>query len=351
MPLLAERSPEAIVGIVAVLAAGGAYVPLDPGAPVDRLTPLLGEIRGTAPDLGSRPLLLTERTAARLPEAARASFLPVFLDGVLDAPSSPAPPPPPPSSGVFPENLAYVLYTSGSTGSPKGVMVSHRAIATYVRTVVAEYGIGPGDRELQASALSFDPSVEEIFAPLAAGGAVVLPEGGFEEPARFLDFCRRTELTILSLPTAYWHTFVATLAAEALPAPPRVRLIIMGGERALPERWAAWAGLAAGDWGRVRLVNGYGPTETTVVATLETHPGAAHADIAHIADIADIAHIADLAGREVPIGLPLPGVTVRVLDPGYALALEPLEPLPPGAPGELSLGGRGSPAATSTTRG
>ena len=335
VPLLAERSPEAIVGIVAVLAAGGAYVPLDPGTPVDRLTPLLCEIRGSAPDLGPRPLLLTARTAARLPAAARAGFLPVLLDGVLDAPSSPVPAP---SSGVLPENLAYVLYTSGSTGAPKGVMVSHRAIATYVRTVVAEYGIGPGDRELQASALSFDPSVEEIFAPLAAGGAVVLPEGGFEEPVRFLDFCRRTELTLLSLPTAYWHTFVATLAAEALPAPPRVRLIIMGGERALPERWAAWAGLGGGDWGRVRLVNGYGPTEATVVATLETHPGAAHAAIANIDGIAGIA---ELAGKEVPIGLPLPGVTVRVLDPGYALALEPLEPLPPGAPGELFLGGTG----------
>ncbi len=324
VPLLAERSPEAIVGIVAVLAAGGAYVPLDPGAPADRLTLLLAETGGIgAPAPG--PLLLTARTAALLPEEARAGFLPVFLDDVLAGGrtgETPAPAVPP--LAVLPENLAYVLYTSGSTGNPKGVMVTHGAIAAYVRVVVAEYGVGPGDRELQSSALSFDPSVEEIFAPLTAGGAVVLPAGAFEEPARFLDFCRRTELTLLSLPTAYWHTFVATLEAENLPAPPKVRLAIIGGERALPERWAEWGKLAAGDWGRVRLVNGYGPTEATVAATLETHPGPS----------------AGAAG-EVAIGRPLPGVVVRVAGSRQRSATGTDEPLPAGAAGELLLGGAG----------
>ncbi|HEV7514914.1 MAG TPA: amino acid adenylation domain-containing protein, partial [Thermoanaerobaculia bacterium] len=321
VPLLAERSPEAIVGILAVLAAGGAYVPLDPGTPADRLALLLAEI-GTG-GMAPRPLLLTERAAAGLPESARAGFLPVLLDGVLERLEIPAAFVPPILPAILPESLAYVIYTSGSAGTPRGVMVSHRAIATYIRTVVATYGLGPGDRELQASSLSFDPSVEEIFAPLAAGGAVVLPEGGFEEPARFLDFCRRTELTILSLPTSYWHTFVAILAAEALPVPPRLRLIITGGERALPERWALWGGEGTGDWGRVRLVNGYGPTEATVAATLEIHPGLAAGSLD--------------SGREVPIGRPLPGVVVRVLDRDPEAA----DLLPPGATGELLLGGTG----------
>jgi amino acid adenylation domain-containing protein/non-ribosomal peptide synthase protein (TIGR01720 family) len=349
VPLLTERSPEAIVGIVAVLAAGGAYVPLDPGAPAGRLGLLLAEIGGIggiggigAPAPG--PLLLTARTAALLPEEARAGFLPVFLDGVLAAGPSegevtaisavPAGAP----VEVLPENLAYVLYTSGSTGNPKGVMVTHGAIAAYVRAMVAEYGVGPGDRELQASALSFDPSVEEIFTPLTAGGAVVLPEGAFEEPARFLDFCRRTGLTLLSLPTAYWHTFVATLAAEDLPAPPEARLAIIGGERALPERWAEWGRLAAGSWGRVRLVNGYGPTEATVVATLETHPGPS----------AGAADGTARAAGEVAIGRPLPGAVVRVVGRDGSrqwsaanLASATDEPLPAGAAGELLLGGPG----------
>ncbi|HZF13330.1 MAG TPA: amino acid adenylation domain-containing protein [Thermoanaerobaculia bacterium] len=320
VPLLAERSPETVVGLLAILKAGGAYVPLDPGAPADRLALLLAKIRsaGSATRL---PLLLNGATAAALPEAAREGFVPVLLDDVLtvppDMPDMPEILPEIPG-GARPENLAYVLHTSGSTGTPKGVMVDHRAIVSYLRAAVAAFGLGPGDRGLQTSSLTFDPSLEELFAPLITGGTVVLPEGGMEAAARFLDFVRRLDLTYLSLPTSYWQTLAATLEAEALPAPPRLRLVVIGGERALPERWSAWGRSWDPSWERVRLVNGYGPTEAIVTSTVEVHPGR---------------RAAATDDGEVPIGRPLPGVAVQVRGRDGELA-------PPGASGELYLGGR-----------
>jgi acyl-coenzyme A synthetase/AMP-(fatty) acid ligase/acyl carrier protein len=179
--------------------------------------------------------------------------------------------------------------------------------------------VGPGDRELQFAALSFDASVEEIFVPLACGAAIVLRSGLADEPARFLARCAEQEITHLSIPTSYWHSLARALDDEELELPPRMRLIVMGGERAFPERWTAWGPASNLSGHRVRLLNGYGPTEATIAATFDEHPGTAD----------------PLAGRrEVPIGRPLPGVRVHVVD-------RELRPVPAGAAGELLLGGIG----------
>ncbi len=316
--LVAERSAEMVVAVLGVLAAGAAYVPIDPETPADRLAFFVADAR---PAL----LLASDALAARLAEdLARAGAHP---------PMPPMPPMPPilpigdlldeagePASGalpeVDPESLAYVIYTSGSTGTPKGVAVAHRSAAAYVREIARRYALAPGDRELQFASLSFDPSVEEIFAPLAAGAAVVLRTGAAEEPARFLAASAAQGITVLSLPTAYWHQVAAAFEGGGLTPPPGLRLVVVGGERTLPERWAGWArGTARG----VRLVNAYGPTEATIAATLAEHPRAAD----------------PLAGRrEVPIGRPLPGWRAHVVD-------RDLCPAPAGAPGELLLGGVG----------
>jgi amino acid adenylation domain-containing protein len=210
-----------------------------------------------------------------------------------------------------PRDLAYVIYTSGSTGRPKGVAVPHHALCGYVRASARAYGVTAADRFLQFAPLSFDSAVEEIFVPLATGATMVLRDAEvMESVAGFWRACARQRLTIASLPTAYWHEVAAEMERTPPPVPPSLRLMVIGGERALPERAAAWR---RGVGGRVRLLNTYGPTETCVVATLH--------------EVADDA-------PDLPIGRAMPGYRVRVLDAS-------LRPVPAGVPGELFIHGVG----------
>jgi amino acid adenylation domain-containing protein/non-ribosomal peptide synthase protein (TIGR01720 family) len=315
-----ERSPRMIEAVLAVHAAGGAYVPIDPEAPPERVAFLLE-------DSGAVVLLTEDVLAAALPAVgARVVVAKDFKDlkdvkDLNDAQFSQAEGLsslgsfesftsfPSPSS----DHLAYVLYTSGSTGTPKGVLVTHRSLAAYVRAVGAIYGLGPSDRAMQFASLSFDASAEEIFTALTTGASLVVRSGPAEDAATFLRRCAGLGLTLLSLPTAYWHLLAAALDAGEAEWPAGIRVVVMGGERALPERWAAWG---RGPGFRPRLYNAYGPTEATIGSTFQEHPGV------------------PLPVREVPIGRPLPGWRAHVLDAG-------LRPLPVGATGELFLGGVG----------
>ncbi len=251
-----ERSPEMIVALLGVLKAGGAYVPLDPQYPRDRLAFLVE-------DSGIRVLLTQERLFADLPGSAAADV--VFLDA--DRERIDAEPDTPPEVETHPESAAYVIYTSGSTGKPKGVLVPHGALAAFTETAREAYGIGAGDRVLQFASVNFDASAEEIYPALVSGACLVLRnEEMLGSAALFLEACRDWGITVLDLPTAYWHELSAELAGEGgAELPPGLRLVIIGGERALPERLRAWRE-SFGD--RVRLVNTYGPTEATVVATM-----------------------------------------------------------------------------------
>ncbi len=296
--LAVERSPEMLVGMLAVLEACGAYLPLDPAWPADRLAFMLE-------DAGASVLLTQERLVGRF--AAGATRV-VLLDGREREGDG---------RGAVgegaPENAAYVIYTSGSTGRPKGVVVSHRSIASYTRSALARYAIGPADRVLQFASVSFDTSAEEIYPALAAGATLVLrPDDMAVAIPHFVRELDRLGITVLDLPTAFWHELVAGLEAEDLQLPPRLRLVILGGEEALADRLAAWRWRTGPS---VRLVNTYGPTEATIVAT--------HRDLAGVD-----------AAAGVPIGRPIPGARVYVVDRSF-------EPVPPGVPGELLLGGVG----------
>ncbi|MET0395500.1 MAG: condensation domain-containing protein, partial [Longimicrobiaceae bacterium] len=251
-----DRSPELLVALLGVLEAGAAYVPLDPQSPRDRLAFL-------AEDAGIAVLLTRERLFAELPGSAAAEV--VFLDA--DRERIEAAPDTAPGIPVFPESAAYVIYTSGSTGKPKGVVVPHGALAGFTAAARGAYGIGPADRVLQFASVAFDASAEEIWPTLASGARLVLRTEEMLGSARlFLDACREWGITVLDLPTAYWHELVAELCEEdGAELPAALRLVIIGGERALPERLRAWRERFGA---RVRLVNTYGPTEATVVATL-----------------------------------------------------------------------------------
>ena len=168
--LCMERSLEMIVGMLGVLKAGGAYVPLDPAYPRQRLSFMVEDAQMTL-------ILTQERLLARLEdngsESPRFKMPPqVVLDRDWDRVAAESRRIP--ASSVCPDNLAYVIYTSGSTGRPKGVMISHRALASCMESVGPAYEIEPGDRVLQFSSISFDASVEEIFASLTRGATLVL---------------------------------------------------------------------------------------------------------------------------------------------------------------------------------
>jgi amino acid adenylation domain-containing protein len=297
-----ERSFEMIIGLLGVLKAGGAYVPIDPAYPGERIAYML--------DDSQLPVLLTQqRLVDRLPKhEAQIVCLDTQWEAIAQCSEENT------VCGVNADNLAYVIYTSGSTGKPKGVTIQHRSLVNYTTAVSIEYEIEKCDSVLQFASISFDASAEEIYPCLTSGAALVLRTYSMLDSVDiFLQKCRAWNLTVLSLPTAYWHELTAILSQETLVLPPSIRLIIIGGEKALPERLKTWQEYVGQ---RVRLVNTYGPTEGTVVATIcelsATNP----------------------ASRELPIGRPIGNVQTYILD-------QCQQPVPIGVPGELHIGGDG----------
>lgn len=308
--VLLDRSIDMVTALVAVLKAGGAYVPMDPAYPVERLAFMAGD--------SGMPLLLTTRALlddrSELASSVRPGAI-VCLDEVWDAISSHAETNP--AVEIDPANLAYVIYTSGSTGTPKGVQVPHGSIANYTQVAADTFGLQPGDRVLQFASISFDTTAEEIFPCLLRGATLVLRTNAMlnSVPA-FLRQCREWRISVLNFPTAYWHELTRQMSDGGFELPEDVRLTILGGERAQPERVRAWQ---ARFGHRVRLINSYGPTETTIVATyFEVPPD----DDERWSSV------------EVPIGRPIPNARVYVLD-------QRLQPVPIGVPGELYVGGAG----------
>jgi amino acid adenylation domain-containing protein len=303
--LALDRSPELIVAMLAVLKAGGAYVPLEPTLPGERLGWILE-------DAAARVVLSRASVLATQSHLADGRIRVIDLDAEAIALSSL--PTTSPRVKTDTDNLAYVIFTSGSTGRPKGVMVRHGSLATYVAGFREEHGLGARDVVLQFASIGFDTSAEEIYPSLTSGAVLALRDDAMLGSARdFLSSCSRLGVTVLDLPTAFWHQMVARLADEPLPPPPALRLIILGGERILPERLDAWH---THGHHAIRLVNTYGPTETTIVATRRELPAGL------------------TVPSEVPIGRPVPGAWTRVLDPHEELA-------PSGIPGELCVGGVG----------
>jgi amino acid adenylation domain-containing protein len=303
----AERSVEFVVGVLGVLKAGGAYMPLDPALPADRLAAIL---RGS----GISVLLARDGRPAGLPpfEGEVVTLRESISSSEPSSPEDDRNPAP----WAVPENLVYVLFTSGSTGVPKGVLISHSALASFAETSRRLYGVGPEDRVLQFSSLVFDVSVEEIFTTWAAGATLVLrDEEMISSPARFLRACGELAVQMVDLPTAYWHELGVELVKGEVPLPSCVRSVIFAGERALLERLAGWQeAMRRG----VRLFNSYGPSETTPANS--------------VFDPAEPA--VGISTNGLPIGKPMRGARLYVVDPG-------LRPVPVGVAGELLIAGAG----------
>jgi amino acid adenylation domain-containing protein/non-ribosomal peptide synthase protein (TIGR01720 family) len=310
-----QRSLEMVVGLLGILKAGGAYVPLDPTYPQQRLAFMLEDAQVSV-------LLTQQRLIATLPEH-RAVV--VQLDGDWSAIS------PPgmasltahnseanPNSQVTPAHLAYTIYTSGSTGLPKGVLLTHQGLVNHCVAVAKQFSLQSSDRILQFSSISFDVAVEELFPSWLAGATVILRlEDMLPSSRDFLLSIAQQRLTVLNLPTAYWHQWVHELSLSNEPLPDTLRLVVVGGEKPSPTTFSNWRQLAGVN--RICWLNGYGPTETTVTATVhqpETNP------------------VTQGATLELPIGRPIANTEIYLLD-------DQMQPVPVGVPGEIYIGGAG----------
>ena len=285
--LCVERTPEMIVGLLAILKAGAAYLPLDLAYPAARLALMLDDAR---PGL----ILANAETAPRLP--AGYGYLVIEADGdTADGDTNPTDAQR--LSALAVGHPAYVIYTSGSTGRPKGVVVTHAGVAALAAAQVERLGVTAASRVLQFASLNFDASLWEVVMALTSGAALVLapPEALSGLPLRALLAGQR--VTHATLPPAV----LATLGEADLP----LCCLVVAGE-------ACPAPLVA-QWSAERLmVNAYGPTESTVCATISER----------------------LDDGPAPIGAPIPGTRVYVLDAA-------LEPVPVGVAGELYIAGAG----------
>ncbi|WP_326809817.1 amino acid adenylation domain-containing protein [Streptomyces scopuliridis] len=311
-----EPSPQLLVTMLGVWKAGGVYVPVDPALP-----------RGVA------EAMLADAGAALLvrngPATVDPSGMPVVdLDG-LDLSSLPKSGP---AIAIDPANLAYCVFTSGSTGKPKPVAVTHASIANHAVSLRDELKLGPKDRVLQFTAIAIDAALEEILPAWAAGAAVVMPGKRRFTSLEFTGLIDRHAVTVVSLPSAYWHQWVDDLTAGLVRLPACVRIVFIGGDKILVDKLAAWSripGAESVDW-----VCDYGPTETTISVALH-RPGGV-----------------DMSGPDrsdyalVPIGLPFANSVIYLLD-------SDLRPVPDGTTGDIWVGGpplaRGYLAAPAAT--
>ncbi|WP_344518016.1 amino acid adenylation domain-containing protein, partial [Streptomyces paradoxus] len=301
----AQRGIDAVVSLLAITKTGGAYLPVDPAYPAERIAFMLAD---------AAPVLLLSTEATTLPAEALPAALPhlvldtaetaaaltVLPDTALTADERPA--------AVHPDGAAYVMYTSGSTGLPKGTVVPHRAIDRLVRDG-GYVELGSGDTVAHLASASFDAATFEIWGALLNGATLAVAPPGAPSLSELRDFLTSHRVTTLWLTAGLFHE-VVDQDPDMLRG---VRRLLAGGDVLSPTHCRALLDRLPS----LQLLNGYGPTENTTFTAVQT---------VRPADVADLG--------DVPIGTPVSGTRVYVLD-------ERLRPVPVGAVGELYTSGAG----------
>ena len=291
--LFLGHSTDFVIGALGILKAGGAYLPVDPACPVERLALMMK-------DTGAR-FLVTE--SCRLPRISRGPWTTISVDSdaqIIARGSSASP-----TAEVKPSNLAYLIYTSGSTDKPKAVEITHDSLLNLMFWHQRAFGVTATDRAPFMAAVGFDAAVWELWPYLAAGASLHMPEDEAIHiiPESLRDWLVRERITICFVPTPLAEQVMT------LEWPPETELrIMLTGADTLHQYPSPKLPF--------RVVNNYGPTECTVVATSGYMESANHQDM-------------------LPsIGTPIDNTQIYILD-------ENLQPAPIGAPGELYIGGAG----------
>ncbi len=302
--IVMEKGWEQVVAAYGVLTSGAAYLPIDPDFPAERRRHLLehGEVSLVLTQSKLDRELEWPATVRRFSVDDEATWSAVEAAHLEPAQS--------------PTDLAYVLYTSGSTGLPKGVMIEHRNVLNRMLDVNDRFGVGPGDRALALTALHHDLSVYDLFGVLAAGGTLVVPSAdGRRDPAHWLSLVQSHGVTVWNSVPAFMEMFVEYLehvAPLGTTMPADLRFVILSGDWvpvSLPDRLRALVPEA-------RVVSAGGPTETTVW---------------------DICYPIGTVGRDwasIPYGRPMTNARYYVLN-------DALEPCPDWVTGELYIAGTG----------
>jgi amino acid adenylation domain-containing protein len=288
--LAVERTLPMVIALIGILKAGAAYVPLDSRLPDERLRYLLAD---------SKPaVIITDRLSYR-PEFGRDVFvLDESFEGLREESTSN------PRTGVAPNNLAYIMYTSGSTGQPKGVAVEHRSVTNLLRSMQREPGLSPSDILLAVTTISFDIAGLEIFLPLITGARVVLAgSADVVDGTRLKQLLQASNATVMQATPATWRLLI-----EAEWGGSQGLKVLCGGESLPPELARDLLPRCASVW------NVYGPTETTIWSSIYRVRG----------DEEDA----------IPIGHPIDNTAIYILDGRGS-------PVPCNVSGEIYIGGEG----------
>ncbi|XP_031634857.1 uncharacterized protein LOC116348126 [Contarinia nasturtii] len=287
-----ERNPKMIVAFLGILKAGGAYMPLDPTYSSQRLTNILQD---------ANPLCLLADASGRA--ALGDHQIPVVNLKQMLPGGLPSDNPDPIKLGITQTHLAYIIYTSGSSGTPKGVMIEHESVINLVYSQTSVFKINANSRMLQFASCAFDTSICEIVTTLTSGACLCLPNKKVRQTdIALLSYLSKKNITHAPLPPAFFRNSQNLAHLNGLKS-----LILSGETPPLP--------LLQTTSNHTTVLNVYGPTETTIIATIWSCP-------------------ANFSSHSIPIGRPMSNVRVYLLDAHG-------EPVPLGVEGEIYIGGAG----------